>query len=364
MKPELLHVVTCFFNPIRWQSRLRMYKEFEQHMLDSGVRLTTVECQLGERPFELAGNPHINHVPIRAKTILWNKECLLRIGMSRFQDPDWKYTAWLDSDIFFRRSDWASETVHALQQYDIIQPWTDAYDLGPNDSHLAAYKSFLHQWWNGHSVVHGVPGDSSHFEKRIKGLNKHHLISQTDLATTHDGKHVHAPPYYGYVASHQTKKMPWWRRDGGSNDYPHTGYAWAARRDMIDHVGGLFDLAAMGAGDYHMALALVGHAAKSVPGNVHAAYKKHLLAWEERALQHVNFNMGYLQGTIEHRFHGAKGDRRYIDRWEIILEHDFDPDTDIVRNTHGVFELRCTKPRLRHDLNVYFHQRNEDANII
>ena len=113
-----------------------------------------------------------------------------------------------------------------------------------------------------------------------------------------------------------------------------------------------------------MALALAGHADKSVPGNVHQSYKKHLMAWEERALQYVNFNMGYLQGTIEHRFHGSKGSRRYIDRWQIILEHGFDPDTDILRNAHGVFELRCTKPKLRHDLDVYFRERNEDANII
>lgn len=88
------------------------------------------------------------------------------------------------------------------------------------------------------------------------------------------------------------------------------------------------------------------------------------MTWQERALEFVNFNMGYLQGTVEHSFHGAKGNRRYVDRWQIILEHDFDPDVDILRNAHGVFELRCTKPKLRHDLNVYFKQRNEDHNCI
>lgn len=417
MRSDLLHVVTVYFNPIRWDSRLRLYKDFEQHMLDCGVRLTTVECQLGERPFELGDNPHITHVPVRAKTILWNKESLLRIGMSRLPDPDWKYVCWSDSDIFFRKSDWAYETVHALQQYDVVQPWSDAYDLGPGDSHLAVYKSFLHQYWHGHSVVYGVAGHNSHFEKRVRGLENsqphpkdgvpaisQELIAQQVQQHLKHGPHPHGPhkphpthpphgphdpknpngtdpnapcpvcppcppcppvpPYYGFVSQIQAAKMPWWKRDGGPHEYPHTGYVWAARRSVIDGVGGLFDIAAMGAGDYHMALALCGYADRSIPGKVSESYRKHLMAWEERAFQHVNFNLGYIPGTIEHSFHGSKGHRRYIDRWQIILEHDFDPDTDILRNAHGVFELRCTKPKLRHDLDVYFRQRNEDANIL
>jgi hypothetical protein len=124
---DKLHVVTAVANPIRWESRIRLYRDFEQHMLDSGVRLTVVECAYGNRPFELAGNPHINHVPVRSKTLVWNKENLLNIGFSRLPD-DWKYVAWIDADVQFRKDGWPGETVHALQQYDIIQPWSDCYE--------------------------------------------------------------------------------------------------------------------------------------------------------------------------------------------------------------------------------------------
>ncbi len=388
MRSDLLHVVTAYFNPMRWESRLRLYKAFEQHMLDCGVRLTTVVCELGERPFVTGDNPNVNYVYVRAKTILWNKESLLRVGMAHLPDPDAKYICWSDADIFFRKSDWASETVHALQQYDVIQPWSDAYDLGPKDSHLAVYKSFLCQWWNGKSVVYGLESEQTNFEKTIHGIlpgASHPMVPASRVVATEEQnrvgkKHHHhhhhhhhpptpptppvPPPYYGFVPDAQVKKMPWWTRDGGLHEYPHTGYAWAATRKVIDGIGGLFDLAAMGAGDYHMALALVGHAARSMPGTVHPAYRKHMMEWEARAMEHVNFNMGYLQGTVEHTFHGAKGNRRYVDRWQIILEHDFDPDVDILRNAHGVFELRCTKPKLRHDLAVYFAQRSEDDSCI
>jgi hypothetical protein len=74
MKRSNLHVVCAIFNPIRWQSRKALYLDFEQHMLDSGVSLTLVECALGDRPFELSGRAHINYIPVRAGTLAWNKE--------------------------------------------------------------------------------------------------------------------------------------------------------------------------------------------------------------------------------------------------------------------------------------------------
>lgn len=355
MKSGLLHVVTCYFNPVRWETRNRLTAEHLCHLLDSGVNVTLVECQTGDRPFEFADFNHINHIPVRSRTLVWNKECLLRIGMSRITDPDWKYVAWTDADIRFRRPDWGSEIVHHLQQYDVIQPWSDAYDLGPNGTHLDAHKSFLCQWWNSKPVVYGIDPAQTVFDKRIHGVMSSPPVQPVPAAHPGHANH-HAPVRRG--------RLPWWKADGGPHDYPHTGYAWAATRHAVDSVGGLFDLAALGAADYHMALALVGHAEKSLPGAVNAAYRKHLLAWQDRALQHINFNLGYMTGTIEHSFHGAKADRRYVDRWQIVLEHDFDPDIDIHRNVHGVLELRCTKPQLRHDIDLYLRQRNEDATTL
>ncbi len=65
MDASLLHVVAVVANPVRWHSRIQLYREFEQHMLDSGVHLTTVECAYGDRPYELNTNTRVNHVPVR-----------------------------------------------------------------------------------------------------------------------------------------------------------------------------------------------------------------------------------------------------------------------------------------------------------
>ena len=313
MKPELLHVVAVLANPVRWKTRLELFRRFEQHMLDSGVKLTTVECAYGERPFELADDPHINRVRVRARTLVWNKENLLNIGIARLP-ADWRYVAWVDGDVTFRKSGWAAEAVHALQHYHIVQPWSDAYDLGPHDEHLQAHRSFLRQWWHGEPVC--------------------------------------------------AEEAKWWNFNGGPYHYAQSGYAWAATRQAIEWLGGLFELGAMGAGDHHMALSLVGKAERSVPAGVHPAYLKHLRLWESRALHHINLNLGFLWGTIEHGWHGRKADRAYVDRWKLVIENKFDPDTDLKRNSFGVIELAGNKPGLSLALDRYFRERNEDANSI
>lgn len=76
MDASQLHVICTVSNPMRWESRMRLYREFEQHMLDSGVNLTTVEVAYGSRPMELEGRPFINHVGLRAAAdaLVWSKE--------------------------------------------------------------------------------------------------------------------------------------------------------------------------------------------------------------------------------------------------------------------------------------------------
>jgi hypothetical protein len=313
MNPEKLHVITAVSNPLRWQSRINLYKDFETHMLDSGVNLTVVECAYGERPHELANsNKFIKHIPVRAKTLVWNKENLLNIGVQR--TPEAKYIAWADADIYFRKPSWASDTVHALQQYDILQPWTDAFDMGPKDELIQTHKSFCFQYHQGFPVVSEGPN--------------------------------------------------FWKFNNGPYHYPHPGYCWAATRQTLDWLGGLLEIAIMGAGDHHMALSLIGHGKKSIPKGVHPSYWDKIRLWEERALRHINHNIGFVYGAIEHAFHGKKDKRKYVERWDTIVKHGFNPDTDIKKNTHGVLEFSGNKPHLRRDIDLYFRQRDEDSNTL
>ena len=313
MRADLLHVFTARANPLGWRRPHENYLAFAEGILRSGAHLHVVECAYGEAD-HVCALPGVDHIPVRAKTRGWTKENLLNIGVHR--TPDARYIAWIDADVLFRRPDWAAATVDALQHHDVVQPWQDALDLGPNGELIATHRSFCHQYFHRHPLV------------------------PTDW------------------------REKFWKGDGGIYTYPHSGYAWAMTRQAFDWVGGLFELGGMGSGDHHMALGLAGHAIASTAPGASAAYNEEVLRWERRALQHINRNIGFVPGVIEHLFHGRKPDRGYLTRWGMFLKHGFHPHEDLKRNSFGVLEFATNKPELRHDFDLYLHQRNEDINAL
>jgi hypothetical protein len=62
-----------------------------------------------------------------------------------------------------------------------------------------------------------------------------------------------------------------------------------------------------------------------------------------------------------HFWHGTKEKRAYIERWEILSRHSFNPTSDLKRNTHGVLELAGNKPKLSRDIDRSFRARDEDS---
>jgi hypothetical protein len=309
MRADQLHVVTARFNPLRWATPDRHYRDWVTHVLDSGARLTVVEVQYGERAFACA-LPHVHHVGLRADSWAWSKECALNEGVRRLPEAD--YIAWGDADVWHRQAGWAREAVEHLQHYRVIQTWTTALDLGPGDNLLGVHAAFCAQYQTGKPLV--------------------------------------------------AEKRPFWTFDGGYETYPHSGYFWACKREFLDWTGGLFELGGMGSADHHMALALVGRVEHSWPAGTSAAYRAHLTRWQDRARRYVNGRIAAVPGMIEHRFHGSKQKRGYLDRWAMFVRHGFDPDTDLKRNSWGVLEWAGNKPELEREWDLYLRSRREDDN--
>jgi hypothetical protein len=113
-----------------------------------------------------------------------------------------------------------------------------------------------------------------------------------------------------------------------------------------------------------MAMALIGRVNESIPGTLGDGYRRPLLIWQDRAQRHIAGNIGSIDGTIEHGWHGAKTLRRYIERWDVLARYRFDPATDLQRNTWGVLELAGNKPAMRREIEAYFRQRDEDSNTM
>lgn len=308
------HVVTAITNPRRWRTRYELYNDFREQVEKAGATLWTIECQYGRRAHALTEHGHQHHIQLRTGHELWHKENLLNVAISRLP-ADWRYVAWVDADIQFVRPDWINETVQMLQHHQVVQMFTEAHDLGPDYEVIASHESFCCSYSRGR-------------QRRC---------------------FEHSPYGHGKKKGHHL-----W----------HPGFAWAARREALDHLGGLIDFACLGAGDNHMAHALIGDVMRSVHARAHPNYVKWLKRWEDRAERYIRRNIGCVDGTILHHYHGAKRNRKYASRWRIIVDNRFDPEVDLKRDVQGVWQLvddgKNRQRKLRDDIRRYFVERRED----
>jgi hypothetical protein len=144
----------------------------------------------------------------------------------------------------------------------------------------------------------------------------------------------------------------------------HTGYAFAATRDALDNIGGLIDYAILGSADAHMCLAFIGEISKSLNKGLHSNYKMLSLIFQDRCDKYIKKNIGYVNGTILHYWHGEKTNRQYSSRWEILINNKYDPLRDIKKDCNGVWKLEDEKIKMRDDIIKYFRTRLDDANIM
>lgn len=316
-----LHVISVISNPVRYKTRVKLFKEFMARMeATPGVTLWVVEATFGKRPPTVADPKNPHHIIVRADCELWHKENLINIGASRLPD-DAEYVMWCDGDVAFQDANWAHETVEALQHYAVVQPFSHAIEYGPNGqpldepNHSHQHKGFVYCWERGEKLGH-------------------------------------------------KNKLCGWKYGG---PYWHPGYAFAFRMDVWNALGGMIDKAICGSADFHMACALIGQVERSHPGNIHPNYKHMLLQWQRRAHHAVGQNIGFIPGTIHHFFHGRKADRKYRERWAILFENGFDPYSDVHHDSKGVLQFPAGHrhdPRMRKmvsDLRGYFRTRDEDG---
>ncbi len=232
MRSDTLHIVTAVANPIRWKSRIALARSaIIGWLAEPNVAVTLVECAYGGRPYELADLASAARDPCPGA----RHDARVEQGepaQHRHLAPAGRRRVHRDVRRRHRvpQARLGHEAIAALDLYPVVQPWQNAYDLGPNDFHLQTHTSFASLWHAGKPVVALGPN--------------------------------------------------FWKFQGGPYDYSHSGYAWAWQRRALDLIGGLFEDAGMGSGDHVMALALVGAADRSFPGEVAQAYRKAVMTWQ------------------------------------------------------------------------------------
>ena len=129
-------------------------------------------------------------------------------------------------------------------------------------------------------------------------------------------------------------------------------------------LGGLIDFGVLGSGDGHMAFALIGEVEQSLCydyTNYHPNYLSLLRQWQSRASAFLeNKRIGYADCSIKHYFHGYREDRRYVQRMEILINHQFDPINDIMYDDSNLIVWKDGKELLKDEVKSYFDNRKED----
>lgn len=306
--------ITTFFNPMGYKNRYENYKIFREKSQKQGLKLLAVELAFVGNPFELKKGDADILIQLRIDNhnVLWQKEAMLNIGLKNLP-KDCDKIVWLDCDIIFEREDWISDTVKLLERYVIVQPFSYCVRL-PEESHSI-------------ENAENLPIDDK------------------------DGCRFFGRVYY------IVKKIRNYVFDG------HTGFAWAARREIFDK-SGFYDGCIIGGGDTFMSRGFYGekkiYKFDIISKDLLEPYRK----WVTRISSDIKFSIYYAEGYIFHLWHGKISDRRYLERHLILKDHNFNPEIDIKKNKDGLWEWASNKPKMHNDLKMYFFQRNENKSFI
>jgi hypothetical protein len=306
-----LHVIIVVSNSGQFARRYILAKEFIDRMQreEPNVIVYVVELAYGNQPFILTepyhkkSNPH--QLQLRAETPLWHKENMINIGVRHLLPPTWKAFAWIDADIEFESPTWALDTLRILNgSRDIVQLFSHCLDMDLQEQTMRVFNSFAFQY---------------------------------------------------------TKKKQY--TSEGIN-YWHPGYAWAMTRRAYERIGGLYELAILGSGDNIMSLSLIEAGLKGVQQDSSAEYKESVLEFQRKMRL---LRLGYVPGVIRHHFHGSKKNRKYSERWQILVKHGYCPTGHICSDytPYGLLTPTAACPAaMLEEIREYFLERKEDEGLI
>lgn len=296
-----LHVICVVSNPCLFKKRYELALQFIHKMLmNKDIELYVVELVYGNEDFYVTDSNNPKHLQIKTRSApLWHKENLINLGVKSLLPPEWKAVAWIDADIEFDSVTWATDTLKLLNGYkDVVQLFSHAIDMNNEGYSMNIFSGFGYNYEIGKKYV-------------VSGL-----------------------------------------------DYWHPGFAWACTRKAYEKMGGLFELSILGSGDHNMCYSYISNGVKSLNSEVHSNYFK---AVEEFQGKVCNMRLGYVPGVIRHFYHGSKVNRRYRERWQILVNNQYDPEKHITKNADGLLVPTYLCPKvLLDEILQYFKERNED----
>ncbi len=301
-----LCLVTTYFNPAGYESKKRNYADFAEMMASSGLHLVTIECAFGDEEFELPDSSDM--IRVRADDVMWQKERLFNIVVAQLPERCRKVVC-IDFDIYFEEADWAVETSRMLDDFAMVQPFSE-----------------------------GI------------------LLPQG--ATSYEGE---GRILQGFAATYASE--PNSVSEGTYLTHGHAGWAWGIRRELLDRHG-LYDACIVGGGDHWLAHGACGNwASACVDWSLgrDTPHHHHFVRWAEEFYRDAQGRIGYVPGTVLHRWHGRWRDRDYTNRHAMLKEFAFDPEADLRLSESGCWEWASDKPGMHAWAAGYFARRREEG---
>lgn len=300
-------------NPLKWQSRIRNYHNFAIQFGGVDNILHTAEIAFGDRDFEITQDDNPYQLQLRTDCEIWHQRNAYNLLIQRMP-PEVEYVAWVDADVHFCNPNWASDTIEQLKHYDIVQMFSHAQNLDAKFRPIGVVRpSYFYQYVEEGEIYGGL-----HFW----GSSKNKIPPEKNA---------------------------------------HPGLAWAAKKSVLSKLGMLIDWTIVGSADFHMAAALLGELETEVDKHgYHEAYVNKCRVWQDRAVNVVKQNIGYVPGLVCHYWHGGVKNRQYDKYQEILVKHQYNPETDITKDWQGLNVLTGANPALRDEIRKYIRSRNED----
>jgi len=296
-------VLIAFFNPAKFKRILKNALYIMKILKDAQIPYFVAECTFHSSKPQLP-NPTL---VVNSDSYMFYKEQLLN-KLETVVPSKYTKLVFLDADILLDTPDWIDQISVTLNRYDIIQPFSQACWLTPDNIQIRSKKLSY-----ACAIVTNKP---------------------INLNTIHDY---------------------------------HPGFVWGINRDIFRKVGGFFTHSIIGGGDVSFILNLFPN---EVTDEIFfTAITPHfgkiiIDAWRKynENFKKVKPTIGFLYNKALHLFHGIQQNRQYATRYQDISTAMTGAwEDEIITNSDGLFEFK--RPEINTVVLAYFKGRNEDISL-
>lgn len=261
-------IISCYFNPKNSPYRLEAFKKFYETIRH--LNHAIIECVIGDSEPQLEENANITR--IKTDSVLWHKESLLNKIISELP-AKYKYIFWVDADVLFTNPNWLVDGVNEMKKgANIIQP----FEYGIHLERGQVEPSFDYEELEGNELPNST-------NKKV---------------------------WRTFCANYKTNQA-WTSND--YNTHGHVGFAWAAKREILDAVP-LFDRAFVGGADHIIAHASAGQINCQCINKAFSDNTHEITRWSYKFYRQVDGKISYVKGFLFHLWHGDITKRQYLKR--------------------------------------------------